>query len=77
LSESDTVSLTLLQDSKDHCLCEEGDLDRPDLIIRDHLGGIAGIPEINGEETQPFCAAQSLLASGFTLLTRASNRSIS
>ena len=29
-------------------------------IARQHFGGIAGIPDINGERTQPFCAAQSL-----------------
>jgi hypothetical protein len=60
LSKSDVAKLSLVQDSKDHCLCEAGDLDRPDLIAGEHFGGIAGIPHIDSEWTKPFCAAQSV-----------------
>jgi len=30
----------------------------PDFIARKHLGGVAGIPDIDAEWPQPFCAAQ-------------------
>ena len=78
MSESDTAKLSLVQNSKDDCLCEARDLDRPNLIAREHFGGIAGIPEINGEWTKPFCEAQSVRRLGIRApLTSASNRSIS
>jgi hypothetical protein len=60
LSESGTPKLALVQNSKDHCPRETGDLDCPDLIALEHFGGIAGIPDINGEWTKPFCTAQSV-----------------
>ena len=77
LSECDTAKLSLVQNSQDHSLCEAGNLERPDLIAREHFGGIAGLPHINCEWTKPFLQPRALAASGFTLLTSASNRQIS
>jgi hypothetical protein len=54
------VKLSLVQSPKDDRLYEVCDLDRPGLIAREHFGGIAGIPDINGEWTKPFCATQSV-----------------
>ena len=56
--------LALFQYSKDHCLCEAGDLDRLNLVAWKHLGGIAGVPDINGEGSKPLCAAQSVCCFG-------------
>src|ERR1017187_8258706 len=64
LSECDTAKLSLVQNSQDHSLCEAGNLERPDLIAREHFGGIAGIPQINCEWTKPFCTAQSVRGLG-------------
>jgi hypothetical protein len=64
LPERDTAKLALLQNSKDHCLREAGDRDGPDLIAREHFGGIAGIPDINGEWPKPFCRTESIRGLG-------------
>jgi hypothetical protein len=53
-------------------LRQAGDFDRLDFIARKHLRGVAGIPDIDTERPQPFCAATR-----FAPLTSASNRSIS
>ena len=41
-------------------LREAGDFDRLDFIARKHFGGIAGIPDIDAEWPQPFCAGQGV-----------------
>ena len=64
LPERDTAKLALVQNSKDDGLREAGDLDRPDLIAREHFGGIAGIPDVHGEWPEPFCRPQSIRGLG-------------
>ena len=54
------ATLGLVQNSKDQSLREAGDLDRSDLIAREHFGGIAGVPDIHGEWTKPFCRTQGI-----------------
>ena len=56
----DAARLSLVQNSEHHFLHEAGDFDRLDFIARKHFGGIAGIPDIDAEWPQPFCAAQGV-----------------
>ena len=57
---SDRAKLPLAQNSEYHFLRQAGDFDRLDFIARKHLGGVAGIPDIDAERPEPFCAAQSI-----------------
>ncbi len=60
MPERDVAKLARVQNAKDDCLREAGDLDGPDLIAREHFGSIAGIPDIHGEWPKPFCRTQSI-----------------